>query len=257
MKAVILAGGLGTRLSEETILKPKPMVEVGGRPLLWHILKIYSHWGIDDFVICAGYRGYVIKEYFANYFLHSSDVTVDLRDGSLTVHRNAAEPWRVTIVDTGAETMTGGRVKRVAPYLDDDTFLLTYGDGVSDVNVQQTIDFHREHGKAATLVAARSPGRFGQLNISNRGIVDAFREKPADAGWINGGFFVLQRDPVMEVIAGDETIFEREPLESLASKGELTAYKHDGFWQCVDTLRDRNLLEDLWARNSAPWRLWT
>lgn len=255
MKAVILAGGLGTRLSEETVLKPKPMVEVGGKPLLWHILKTYAHWGITDFVVCLGYRGYVIKEYFANYLLHMSDVTLDLRDGSTQVHRNAAEPWRVTLVDTGQDTMTGGRVKRVASYLQDETFLLTYGDGVSDVIIPATIEFHRKHGKAATLVAAQPPGRFGQLGIDASGAVHTFEEKPEDGGWINGGFFVLQRS-VLDTIAGDSTIFEREPLESLARASQLAAYKHPGFWQCVDTVRDRNRLEELWASGRAPWKLW-
>lgn len=255
MKAVILAGGLGTRLSEETVLKPKPMVEVGGKPLLWHIMKIYGHHGITDFVICLGYRGYVIKEYFANYFLHMSDVTIDLRDGKLEVHKNAAEPWKVTLVDTGLNTMTGGRVKRIAPYVGDETFLLTYGDGVSDVDLRASIDFHRKHGKAATLVAAQPPGRFGQLGMGAEGGVHTFEEKPEDGGWINGGFFVLE-PKVFETIAGDATIFEREPMETLAARGELMAYRHPGFWQCVDTVRDRNRLEELWSTGRAPWKLW-
>ncbi|MEZ4223846.1 MAG: glucose-1-phosphate cytidylyltransferase [Polyangiaceae bacterium] len=255
MKAVILAGGLGTRLSEETVLKPKPMVEVGGRPLLWHILKIYSHWGIREFVICLGYRGYVIKEYFANYLLHMSDVTLDLRDGSMEVHKNEAESWKVTLVDTGLDTMTGGRVKRIAPYIGNETFLLTYGDGVSDVDISKTLEFHRQHGKAATLVAAQPPGRFGQLGIATGGAVHTFEEKPEDGGWINGGFFVLESS-VFATIAGDSTVFEREPLQQLASQGQLCAYKHPGFWQCVDTVRDRNRLEELWATGSAPWKLW-
>lgn len=255
MKAVILAGGMGTRLSEETALKPKPMVEVGGKPLLWHILKIYAHHGITDFVICLGYRGYVIKEYFANYLLHMSDVTLDLRDGSMQVHKNAAEPWRVTLVDTGEETMTGGRVKRIAPYVNGETFLLTYGDGVSDLDVRASIEFHRANGKSATLVAAQPPGRFGQLGLGPNGAVHTFSEKPTDGGWINGGFFVLE-PAVLDTIDGDSTVFEREPLERLAASGQLAAFKHSGFWACVDTVRDRNHLEALWASGHAPWKLW-
>ncbi|MGE0323048.1 MAG: glucose-1-phosphate cytidylyltransferase [Polyangiaceae bacterium] len=255
MKAVILAGGLGTRLGEETNLQPKPMVEVGDRPLLWHIMKIYSHWGINDFVVCLGYKGYVIKEYFANYWLHMSDTTIDLRDGSVEVLSSTAEPWRVTLVDTGAQTMTGGRVKRVARYLEDETFLLTYGDGVSDVNIEQTIEFHQQHGRLCTLVAAQPPGRFGQLGLDAEAGVHRFEEKPEDGGWINGGFFVMNRK-VLDFIAADQTILEREPLEALAAQGELKAYKHTGFWQCVDTLRDKNHLEQLWASNAAPWKLW-
>lgn len=254
MKAVILAGGAGTRLSEETALKPKPMVEVGGRPLLWHILKMYSQHGITDFLICLGYRGYVIKEYFANYLLHMSDVTIDLQDGSMEVHKNTAEPWKVTLVDTGETTLTGGRVKRIAPYVND-TFLLTYGDGVSDVDIRATIEFHRQHGKLATLVAAQPPGRFGQLGLDSNARVHTFEEKPDEGGWINGGFFVLE-PRVFETIAGDSTIFEREPLETLAQTGQLMAFKHPGFWQCVDTVRDRTRLEELWASGSAPWKSW-
>jgi glucose-1-phosphate cytidylyltransferase len=254
MKAVILAGGAGTRLSEETALKPKPMVEVGGRPLLWHILKMYNQHGINEFLVCLGYRGYVIKEYFANYLLHMSDVTIDLKDGSMQVHKNTAEPWKVTLVDTGLNTMTGGRVKRIAPYIDG-TFLLTYGDGVSDVDIRKTIEFHERHGKAATLVAAQPPGRFGQLGLATNGAVHTFEEKPEDGGWINGGFFVLE-PRVFETIADDSTIFEREPLETLAKSGELMAFKHPGFWQCVDTVRDRSRLEELWATGSAPWKSW-
>ncbi|HET9955510.1 MAG TPA: glucose-1-phosphate cytidylyltransferase [Polyangiaceae bacterium] len=256
MKAVILAGGLGTRLSEETVLKPKPMVEIGGKPLLWHIMKIYSQHGIVDFLICAGYRGYVIKEYFANYFLHMSDVTFDLRNNTLEVHRNQAEPWRVTIVDTGSNTMTGGRIKRVAPYVGNETFLLTYGDGVADLDVQASIAFHRAQGRAATLTAAQPPGRFGQLGISPNHEVHAFEEKPrGEGGWINGGFFVLEPS-IFDFISGDETVWEREPLQALARTGQLSAYKHDGFWACVDTLRDRNYLEALWSADKAPWKTW-
>lgn len=254
MKAVILAGGMGTRLSEETILKPKPMVEVGSRPMLWHILKIYSTHGINDFVICLGYRGYVIKEYFANYFLHNSDVTFDLANNALTVHHQHAEPWRVTLVDTGDDAMTGGRLKRVAPYLDNETFCFTYGDGVGDVDVTASIAFHRAQGKLATVTAAQPPGRFGLLGLEGDAVV-AFHEKPDDGGWINGGFFVLEPQ-VIEYIANDESIWEREPMEGLARDGQLAAYKHDGFWQPMDTVRDRALLEELWNAGRAPWKKW-
>jgi len=256
MKAVILAGGLGSRLSEETVARPKPMVEIGGKPILWHILKIYSAHGINDFVICLGYRGYVIKEYFANYFLHTSDVTFDMSRNAMEVHQNSAEPWRVTLVDTGEATMTGGRLRRVAPYLkSEDCFCFTYGDGVGDVDVGKSIQFFREQKVLATLTATQAPGRFGALQIDNAR-VRSFHEKPhGDGAWINGGFFVLS-PKVIDYISSDETIWEREPLERLAGEGQLAAYRHHGFWQPMDTLRDKNELEGLWARGAAPWRIW-
>jgi glucose-1-phosphate cytidylyltransferase len=256
MKAVILAGGLGTRISEETHLKPKPMIEIGGMPILWHIMKMYSHHGINDFVICCGYKGYVIKEYFANYFLHMSDITFDLANNSMEVHQRHAEPWRVTLVDTGAETMTGGRLKRVAEHLkNDETFCLTYGDGVSDVNIGDLLTFHKQHGLQATLTAAYPPGRFGALDICDDKVT-SFKEKPqGDGGMINGGFFVLS-PKVIDLIEGDHTVWERGPLESLAENGQLAAYPHTGFWQPMDTLRDRTHLEELWASGTAPWKVW-
>ena len=255
MKVVILAGGLGTRLSEETVLKPKPMVEIGGKPILWHIMKIYSHYGFNDFVVCLGFKGYMIKEYFSNYFLHMSDVTFDMTTNSMEVHQQNVEPWRVTLVDTGAESMTGGRVKRVAPYLDG-PFMLTYGDGVANVNIRELVEFHQRHGKAATVTSTQPSGRFGALNTDEQGQVTSFQEKPAgDGSWINGGFFVLERS-VLDRIAGESTVFEKEPLEGLAGDGELVAYKHGGFWQPMDTLRDKHLLEELWASGKAPWKVW-
>lgn len=258
MKAVILAGGLGTRISEETSLKPKPMVEIGGKPILWHIMKIYSHYGINDFIICCGYKGYVIKEYFANYFLHMSDVTFDMRNNSMEVHQQYAEPWRVTLVDTGDNTMTGGRLKRVASYLEgEEAFCFTYGDGVSDINIADLVAFHRAHRLKATLTATYPPGRFGAIDISPDQRVASFKEKPkGDGGMINGGFFVLAPS-VIDEIAGDGTSWEREPLEALAESGQLKAYAHEGFWQPMDTLRDKNLLEELWAGNQAPWKVWS
>ena len=254
MKAVILAGGMGTRFSEETSIRPKPMIEIGGRPILWHILKIYSAHGINDFVICLGYRGYVIKEYFANYFLHGSDVTFDLAKNEMTIHEQHAEPWRVTLVDTGTDAMTGGRLKRVANYLDDETFCFTYGDGVGDVDISAAIEFHRAQNKLATVTAAQPPGRFGLLDVEGDGVC-AFREKPEEGGWVNGGFFVLEPG-VLPYIEEDETIWEREPMENLARDNQLAAYKHDGFWQPMDTLRDKNLLEELWDSGNAPWKVW-
>jgi glucose-1-phosphate cytidylyltransferase len=256
MKAVILAGGLGTRLSEETVLKPKPMVQIGNYPILWHILKTYSAHGIHDFIICAGYRGYIIKEYFANYFLHQSDVTFDMRDNHMQVHEKRTEPWRVTIVDTGDDSMTGGRLKRVGRYLDaDESFCMTYGDGVGDVDIRASIEFHRSHGKAATLTAVQPSGRFGALNLEEDRVA-AFQEKPqGDGAWINGGFFVLQPS-VLETIAGDATIWEREPMERLAAQGQMMAFKHEGFWQPMDTLRDKQRLEELWESGKAPWKVW-
>lgn len=257
MKAVILAGGLGTRISEETHLRPKPMIEIGGKPILWHILKIYSHYGINDFVICCGYKGYCIKEYFANYFLHTSDVTFDMSSNAMHVHKQNAEPWRVTLVDTGEQTMTGGRLKRVAQYLDDDDdFCLTYGDGVADVDIQKLIAFHRASGGLATVTASRPPGRFGALAIDADYKVRTFTEKPkGDGGLVNAGFFVLSKS-VIQLIAGDHVIWEREPLESLASQGQLTAYPHEGFWQPMDTFRDKVSLEELWQSGEAPWKVW-
>lgn len=256
MKAVILAGGLGTRISEETHLKPKPMIEVGGKPILWHILKIYSAYGINDFLICVGYKGYVIKEYFANYFLHMSDVTFDIRNNKMEVHQKHAEPWKVTIVDTGEETMTGGRLKRVRDYLGDESFCFTYGDGVCDVNIKELVSFHEAHGKEATVTAVQPPGRYGALSIGADGLVQEFQEKPiGDKSWINGGFFVLQ-PKVLDRIAGDETFWEREPMEELALESQLAAFEHPGFWRPMDTLRDKVLLEELWSSGKAPWKVW-
>ncbi len=256
MKAVILAGGLGTRLSEETSTRPKPMVEIGGRPVLWHIMKMYSHYGINDFIICCGYKGYVIKEYFSNYFLHMSDITFDMRNNRMEVHQKRADPWNVTLVDTGEQSMTGGRIKRVADYVkDDEMFCLTYGDGVSDVDIGAAVEFHRSHGKAATLTAAYPPGRFGALDIQGPRI-QQFLEKPrGDGAKINGGFFVLS-PKVLNYLDGDDTVWEQQPLQRLAEEGELMAFQHDGFWQPMDTLRDKNLLEDLWASGQAPWKTW-
>ena len=255
MKAVILAGGLGTRISEETSLRPKPMIEIGGRPVLWHILKIYSQHGINDFVICLGYKGYLIKEYFANYFLHMSDVTIDLRNNSLDVHHKHAEPWRVTLIDTGDETQTGGRLKRVANHIDDGTFCFTYGDGLSDVDITASISLHRSKGSLATVCAVQPPGRFGSLDIDG-GRITRFQEKPSgDGSWINGGFFVLEPS-VIDYIDGDDSVWERGPLERLAHEGQLSAYVHTGFWQPMDTLRDKVKLEDLWQSGSPPWKRW-
>jgi glucose-1-phosphate cytidylyltransferase len=256
MKAVLLAGGLGTRISEETASRPKPMIEIGGRPILWHILKIYSHFGINDFIVCCGYKGYVIKEYFANYFLHMSDVTFDMAKNSMEVHRRKAEPWRVTLVDTGEYTLTGGRLARVKDYLrNEDAFCFTYGDGVANIDVSALVAFHRNHGKLATVTAVQPPGRYGALDL-DRGEVKGFIEKPqGDGGWINGGFFVLS-PKCIEYIDGDEASWEGAPLTRLASAGQLQAYSHHGFWQPMDTLRDKNHLESLWADCEAPWKLW-
>jgi glucose-1-phosphate cytidylyltransferase len=255
VKVVILAGGLGTRISEETSLRPKPMVEVGGRPIIWHIMKSYAHFGLTDFVICLGYKGYIIKEYFANYALHQSDVTVNTGTGQIEVHSNQAEDWRISLVDTGEDTLTGGRLKRVLDYIEDDTFCLTYGDGVSDLDIGATIAFHKAHGRKATVTAVRPPSRFGQLLLDDTRVT-SFAEKPIEeSGWINGGFFVLDRS-VVDHIEGDDTIWEREPMERLAHDGELHAFFHSGFWQPMDTLRDRQSLEALWAEKRAPWKLW-
>jgi glucose-1-phosphate cytidylyltransferase len=256
MKAVILAGGLGTRISEETHLKPKPMIEIGGKPILWHIMKMYSAHGINDFIICCGYKGYVIKEYFANYFLHMSDVTFDMSNNTMQVHQKNAEPWKVTLVDTGEQTLTGGRLKRVAEYLkDEESFCFTYGDGLSDVNITELISFHKKHGKLATVTGVQPPGRYGALELNNNE-VKGFTEKPkGDGGWINGGFFVLS-PTCIDYIEGDFSSWETDPLMSLAKEGQLYAYEHDGFWQPMDTLREKTLLESLWANNEAPWKVW-
>ena len=254
MKAVILAGGLGTRISEESTVRPKPMIEIGGMPILWHILKMYSAHGIHDFVICCGYKGYMIKEYFANYFLHMSDVTIDMSHNSIEVHQKKAEPWKITLIDTGENTQTGGRLKRVASYLDDD-FCMTYGDGVGSVDIGASIAFHKQHGKLATMTAVQPPGRFGALELDGTS-VKSFIEKPqGDGGWINGGFFVLS-PKVLELIAADATVWEKEPLESLAKQGQLESFFHSGFWRPMDTLRDKSVLEDLWASGKAPWKNW-
>jgi glucose-1-phosphate cytidylyltransferase len=257
MKAVILAGGLGTRISEESHLRPKPMIEIGGMPILWHIMKIYSHYGIHDFIMCLGYKGYVIKEYFSNYFLHASDVTLDLAANRATFHASNVEPWRITLVDTGEATMTGGRLKRVARYLDaDEPFCFTYGDGVSDIDIARLIAFHKAHGRRATLTAVAPPGRYGAVSLSGDRVERFIEKPPGDRGLINGGFFVL--DPsVVALIAGDGTPWERGPLDALAAEGELMAFRHEGYWQPMDTLRDKNALEERWASGTAPWRVWT
>ena len=257
MKAVILAGGFGTRISEESAVRPKPMVEIGGRPILWHIMKLYSTHGIDDFIICCGYKGQVIKEYFSSYFLHRADVTFDLAENGVEIHKTGAEPWRVTLVDTGDGTMTGGRLKRVARHLDDETFCFTYGDGVSDIDITRLVDFHRREGVQATLTAVQPPGRFGAFRLEDDATrIQGFREKPrGDGAWINGGFFVLEPG-VLDYIDGDDTVWEREPLDGLAEDGQLAAYRHTGFWQPMDTLRDKMVLEELWERESPPWKVW-
>ena len=257
MKCVILAGGYGTRISEETHLRPKPMLEIGGKPILWHIMKIYSAHGVNDFIICCGYKGYVIKEYFANYFLHTSDVTFDVANNRMEVHNRHAEPWRVTLVDTGEETLTGGRLKRVQPFLDpSEPFCFTYGDGVSDVDVSAEVAFHRKHGRLATVTAVQPPGRYGALETKDDGRVAGFSEKPrGDGGFINGGFFVLSPG-CLGMISGDATSFESGTLVELAARGELVAFEHHGFWQPMDTLRDKNHLEELWSRGQAPWKRW-
>jgi glucose-1-phosphate cytidylyltransferase len=256
MKTVILAGGMGTRLSEETTVRPKPMVEIGGMPILWHIMKIYSAYGLNDFVICLGYRGYMIKEYFANYYLHTCDVTFDVANGSMEVHQSSAEPWRVTLVDTGTDTQTGGRLKRVLPYLGDEEFCLTYGDGLADVDVPRLLEFHRAKKRLGTVTAVQPGGRFGALDVED-GRVAAFHEKPAgDGSWINGGFFVLS-PRIGDYIDGDETVFEQEPLRRLAAEDQLSAYEHGGFWQPMDTMREKTQLEELWRTGRAPWKVWS
>jgi glucose-1-phosphate cytidylyltransferase len=257
MKVVILAGGYGTRISEESSVKPKPMVEIGGKPILWHIMKIYAAHDITDFIICCGYKGHIIKEYFSNYFLYHSDVTFDMQNNCMEVHRNSAEPWRVTLVDTGESTMTGGRLKRVCEYIGAETFCFTYGDGVSDINMHRLIEFHRNQQSLATMTAVQPPGRFGAFTLGHEQMrVTSFREKPeGDGAWVNGGFFVLE-PRVLDYITDDATIWEREPLDQLARDGMLSAYRHTGFWQPMDTLRDKMVLDELWAGNRAPWKLW-
>lgn len=257
MKVVILAGGYGTRISEESYLKPKPMIEIGEYPILWHIMKIYAHYGFNEFIICCGYKGYMIKEYFADYFLHCSDVTFDFTcNNKMTIHSNVAEPWKVTLVDTGLNTMTGGRLKRIQKYIGDEEFMMTYGDGVSDVNISKLVEFHRHNNKLVTLTAVQPGGRFGALDISDTNQINTFAEKSKeDSGWINAGFMVLS-PKIFKYIDGDATTFEREPLENIAKEGELVAYKHDGFWQCMDTKRDKDYLEELWSKNEAKWKQW-
>ncbi len=257
MKVLILAGGFGTRLSEETHLIPKPMVEIGGRPILWHVMKIYSSFGFNDFVILLGYKGYVIKEYFANYFLHQNDVTIDIAQNSIESHsQHDAEPWKVTLINTGLNTMTGGRLKRAKPYLNNEPFMFTYGDGVSDVNVKELLSFHENHGKLVTMTAVQPEGRFGAMRFADNQVVESFEEKPeGEGGWINGGFFVCQPE-ALDYIEGDHIMFEREPMRQLVSNGQLTAYKHHRFWQCMDTLRDKRTLENMWSEGDPQWKIW-
>jgi glucose-1-phosphate cytidylyltransferase len=257
MKAIILAGGLGTRLSEETEIKPKPMVEIGGKPILWHIMKIYSAHGINDFIICCGYKGYLIKEYFNNYYLHQSDITFNIKDNNIKIHQSKTEPWTVTLVDTGENTLTGGRIKKIFDYIKDDKeFCLTYGDGVGDINISSLIDFHRKHGKKATLTAMQPPGRYGLLKLGSDNVVEHFQEKPeGDGGWINGGFFVLSPD-IIKYITGNQSNLESDVLTKLAKDNQLFAFKHDGFWQPMDTMRDKVNLNNLWAKGNAPWKIW-
>lgn len=255
MKVVILAGGYGTRLSEETDIRPKPMIEIGSKPILWHIMKMYSYYGFNDFIILLGYKGYYIKEYFANYYLHQSDVTFDMKNGKMQVHSNGSEPWKVTLLDTGIDSMTGGRIKRAKDFIGDETFMLTYGDGVSDVNIKELVEFHQRNRAKATITAIQPAGRFGALNI-NSNLVKEFVEKPAgDGSWVNGGFMVCEPE-VLELIESDNTGFEQYPLQTLAKNGELYAYKHNGFWQCMDTLRDKTALNEMWDKNKAPWKTW-
>ena len=256
MKVVILAGGFGTRLSEETDVKPKPMVEIGGKPILWHIMKSYSSYGFNEFVVLLGYKGYIIKEFFSNYFLHQSDVTIDLANNSMEVHQNESEPWKVTLLETGLNTLTGGRIKRAKDYIGDDDFLLTYGDGLSDVDIAKTVEFHKSHGKNITMTAVQPAGRYGALDIKADNSISSFKEKPkGDGAWINGGFFVCKPE-VLNYIAGDSTTFEQEPLTDLAAEGQLMSFKHDGFWECMDTLRDKTNLCQLWDSDQAPWKQW-
>jgi glucose-1-phosphate cytidylyltransferase len=256
MKVVLLAGGLGTRLSEETVLKPKPMVEIGGMPILWHIMKIYSAYGFNDFVICLGYKGYLIKEYFANYYLHKSDVTIDLTTNSVEIHDSQAEPWKITLVDTGNESMTGGRIKRIKHHIGNETFMLTYGDGVSDVNIKQLVEFHKKAGKYCTVTSVQPSGRFGAINLNEDDTVHSFMEKPkGDGAWINGGFFVCEPQ-IFDYIENDNTVWEKEPMEAIALAGQMMAYKHEGFWKPMDTLKDKQELEENWLNNNAKWKSW-
>jgi len=255
MKVVILAGGFGTRLSEETDLRPKPMIEIGGKPILWHIMKIYSHFGFNDFIVCLGYKGYMIKEYFANYYIHYSDLTINLANNHVEVHDSHCEPWKVTLLDTGLNTQTGGRIKRIQKYIGNEKFMVTYGDGVGDINIKELLEFHKKHGKYATVTAVQPSGRFGAIDISDQNVVNNFIEKPAgDSSWVNGGFFVLE-PKIFNYIKGDETVWEREPLENLAEEGQLVAYKHSGFWKPMDTLRDKRDLEEMWNKGDAPWKI--
>ncbi len=257
MKVVLLAGGLGTRLSEETVIKPKPMVEIGGMPVLWHIMKIYSSYGYNDFVICLGYKGYVIKEYFANYFLHKSDVTIDLQDNSIKVHGSKAEPWKITLVDTGNESMTGGRIKRIQPYVNNETFMLTYGDGVGNINIKNLVDYHKSHGKYCTVTSVQPSGRFGVLDIDHQNEVHSFFEKPkGDGSWINGGYFVCEPEVFNFIQDGDATIWEKEPMEHIAKSGQMIAFKHEGFWRPMDTLKDKHDLNEMWDKDEALWKIW-
>jgi len=257
MKALILAGGLGTRLSEETEIKPKPMVDIGGKPILWHIMKTYSHHGINQFVILLGYKGYYIKEYFANYFLHQSDVTIDISSGNMEVHNNSSEPWKVTLLDTGLNAMTGARIKKAKAHIGNEAFMLTYGDGVADINIQETLKLHQQHGKLITITSAQPEGRFGALNIDKNNKVLEFKEKPkGDGSWINAGYFICQPEVLDYIDAGDNVVFEQEPLKNLTKKGEIYTYKHDGFWMPMDTLRDKMKLNELWDKNKAPWKVW-
>ncbi|MBU0925962.1 glucose-1-phosphate cytidylyltransferase [bacterium] len=257
MKALLLAGGFGTRLSEETDLRPKPMVEIGGKPILWHIMKIYSTYGINEFVILLGYKGYQIKEYFANYFLHQSDITIDLKDNKIEVLNNSCEPWKITLLDTGLNSMTGGRIKRAEEFLNNEPFLLTYGDGVADINIDELLKFHKSHGKAMTMTSAQPDGRFGALDINSDNKVNEFQEKPkGDGSWINAGFFVCEPKVLDYITNGDSTVFEQEPLRNLARDGEIFTYKHDGFWMPMDTLRDKNILNELWNQKKARWKMW-
>ena len=257
MKVVILAGGYGTRISEESHLKPKPMIDIGERPILWHIMKLYSHFGFNDFVICLGYKGYIIKEYFAHYFLHEADVTFDFKFGNTEyIHNHSAEPWKVTLVNTGIDTMTGGRIKRIKEYVGNETFMLTYGDGVSNVDIKELVEYHKSHGKIATITSVQPSGRFGSIDINDNNEILSFKEKPkGDNTWINGGFMVLE-PKIFDYIDGDSTFFEREPMEKVANENELKAFRHEGFWQPMDTIRDKNLLDELWAKGNAPWKVW-
>lgn len=257
MKVVILAGGLGTRLSEETVIKPKPMVEIGGMPILWHIMKIYSSYGYNDFVVCLGYKGYVVKEYFANYFLHKSDVTIDLKNNSIEVHESEAEPWKITLVDTGDNSMTGGRIKRIQKYVNNETFMLTYGDGVGDINIKNLVDYHKDHGKLCTVTSVQPSGRFGALDLSHENEVQSFLEKPkGDGSWINGGYMVCEPGVFEFIKNGDATVWEQEPMQNIALSGQMNAFKHDGFWRPMDTLKDKHDLNDMWNLNEALWKTW-